>query len=57
MTILFNLDCSPNKFQKVCQNCIYFSKWGVHLGTCSNRKKFTEKMDNQTCNRFEKINK
>ena len=48
-----HIDISPSKEKRVCQNCISFMKFGVHLGVCFNRKKFTEKLDNQTCNRFE----
>ena len=47
------LDISPAKDKKVCQNCEYFYKFGVHLGICHNRKHHTEKLDHQTCNRFE----
>ena len=46
-----NIDISPNKNQKCCQNCKSFSKFGVHLGYCI--LKNTEKLDNQKCKMFE----
>ena len=48
-----HIDISPLKAEKVCQNCKYFHKLGVHLGNCINRKKYTEKLDDQTCNKLE----
>lgn len=47
------IDISPSKNKKVCQNCNHFEKFGVHLGVCLNRKKYTEKLDTQTCNKFD----
>ena len=46
-----HIDISPNKNQKCCQNCKYFSKFGVHLGFCNDKNK--EMLDNQKCKKFE----
>ena len=48
-------DISPSKEKKVCQNCKYFSKWGVHAGNCCHPKikPPTNRMDSCTCNKFE----
>jgi len=54
MTTQSFIDISPSKEKKVCENCKHFSKWGVHTGTCYNRKKATTKGDYQTCKKFEK---
>lgn len=51
--VYFHIDYSPGKKQNVCQNCIHFSKWGVHLGTCIKKK--SEKLDYQKCNKFERL--
>lgn len=49
-----HIDISPNKKRKVCQNCKYFSKWGVHMGVCSKPKaRIADRMDNETCKKFE----
>lgn len=49
--LMFNIDISPSRNKKVCQNCTHFSKYGVHLGYCS--VKNGDKLDNQRCNKFE----
>ena len=46
-----HIDISPSKEKRCCQNCKSFGKFGVHLGYCIKKK--TEKMDNQTCKKFE----
>ena len=46
-----HIDISPSKEKKCCQNCKSFGKFGVHLGYCIKKK--TERMDNQTCKKFE----
>jgi len=48
------IEIAPKKEKKVCGNCKYFELWGVHSGTCGNRKKLTGKGDWQTCRKFEK---
>ena len=50
-TVEVHIDISPGKDKTCCQNCKSFSKFGVHLGYCS--EKNTEKMDNQACKKFE----
>ena len=46
-----NIDISPSKEKRCCQNCKSFDKFGVHLGYCI--EKHTEKLDTQKCKKFE----
>lgn len=46
------IDIAPSKDKKVCGNCKHLIIWGVSTGMCMNRKKPTDKMLTQTCNRF-----
>ena len=53
MQTVTHIDISPSKEKKCCQNCGYFSKWGVHLGICNKGEKGVEKMDYQRCRKFD----
>lgn len=44
------IEVSPAKNEKVCGNCMYFYKWGVHSGLCS--IKGIDKLDTQKCKKF-----
>lgn len=49
-----HIDISPSKEKKVCQNCKYFVKWGVHLGTCCRiGARIIDRLDNEKCKKFE----
>jgi len=48
------IEISPSKDKKFCQNCKHFDKWGVHAGICCVDNKGYNKMDWQTCKKFEK---
>lgn len=60
MKIQIFIDISPSKDKKVCNNCLYFFKWGVASGNCLHPKHargITNKIDSQTCKKFEFKNK
>ena len=50
--IITHIDISPGKEKKCCENCYYFSKYGVHLGYCVKKEK--DMLDKQSCKLFKK---
>ena len=46
-----HIDISPGSDKRCCENCKSFTKFGVHLGFCSEKE--ATRMDNRTCKKFE----
>ena len=47
------IEISPNKEERVCNNCTSFYKWGVHTGSCyKHSKKPNNVSETHTCEDF-----